>query len=748
MSVLRLPVLISRDPAGFCTGTFVDMGWISAYADSDTACLAQLKSWAQYAMRNLPDELPTEPMREPELEHVAIEVRPQHGKGRRVHPCEYTVKLRVPCVVGREGTAFAASAPGVGVYFTFTERDKFAELARHYLADALDGKPPARVAEQLVPREHTLREVVLPIPRERRAETRREYPALQAIAEPMGERGLRRQFSVAFEREAEIAGLARQLGHDRASVLLLGEPGCGKTSVLAGAVRALERAGREADKGADKRLFWLTGAARLIAGMAYLGQWEERLEQAIAELADFDGVLCVDNLLELLRVGGHGPGDSVGAFLVPYIRAGELRLVAEATPAELQACRRLLPALADALQVARIETLDASTSLRVLERVARNHEANLGLRVHADAPRAVQGLFRRFRPYDAMPGRAAAFLHAACRHASEIGESLNAELAVRRFGDETGLPDVLLRDEMPLPPGEVAGFLQSRVLGQDHACEVAADVVAAFKAGLNDPRRPTGVLLFAGPTGVGKTELARALSDWMFGHGATRERLVRLDMSEYATPGSAEALLSDETGQPSAFIRNVRQQPFCVVLLDEIEKAHPEVFDMLLGVLDEGRLTDRFGRLCSFQSAIIVMTSNLGAGSGQSLGFGARGGPDYDREVRRFFRPEFFNRLDAVVPFAALGPEIVRRIAAKELSELPQREGLKRAGLKLTWDEAVVDLVAAAGFDHRYGARPLQRAIEEKVVTPLARLLAENPNLAGITLHLSVSHAAIIVSEQ
>lgn len=741
MSVLRLPVLLSRDAAGHYTGTFVDMTWISAYADSETACLAQLKSWAQFAMRNAPDDLPLEPLRDIELEQIPIEVRPQHVKGRRFQPCEYTVKLRVPCVIGREGTGFGASAPTIGVYFSFTERAKFTELACHYLADALDGKPPAEISAQLSVRECSLGEVVLPIPRERKAETRREYRALSAVAEPMGERGLRRQLSVAFERDAEVAGLIRQLRHDRASVLLLGEPGVGKTSVLAGAVRAIERV----HEGADKRLFWLTGGARLIAGMAYLGQWEERLEQAIAELAELDGVLCVDNLLELLRIGGHGPGDSVGAFMIPYIRAGELRLVAEATPSELQACRRLLPGLADGMQVARVDPLDASTSLRVLERIARNHEANLGLQVSADAPRAVQGLFRRFRPYDAMPGRAVGFLSAACRHASEVEANLDADLALMRFGEESGLPDVLLRDELPLPRGEVASYLRRRVLGQDNACEVAADIVAACKAGLNDPRRPTGVLLFAGPTGVGKTELARALSDWMFGHGSTRDRLVRLDMSEYATHGSAEMLLSDERGQPSAFIRKVRQQPFCVVLLDEIEKAHPEVFDLLLGLLDEGRLTDRFGRLCSFQSAIIVMTSNLGAGSGQSLGFGARGGPDYEREVRRFFRPEFFNRLDAVVPFAALGPEIVRRIAAKELSELPQREGLKRAGLKLTWDEAVVDMVAAAGFDHRYGARPLQRAIEEKVVTPLARLLAEKPALAGITLHLSAGDETIQV---
>jgi ATP-dependent Clp protease ATP-binding subunit ClpC len=284
------------------------------------------------------------------------------------------------------------------------------------------------------------------------------------------------------------------------------------------------------------------------------------------------------------------------------------------------------------------------------------------------------------------------------------------------------------------------------VIGQEAACRAATGVITTFKAGLNDPGRPLGVLLFSGPTGVGKTELARATSDYLFGHGAGRDRLLRLDMSEYAGHGSSERLVADGNGEPSDFIKRLRAQPFCVVLLDEIEKASPDVFDMLLAVFDEGRLTDRFGRVTNLQSSVIILTSNLGSARDAGMGFGNAPGPDYDAEVMRFFRPEFYNRLDAVVAFAPLEEATIRKIAAKELAELARREGLARAEVKLSWDDDVVALVARAGFDRRFGARPLQRALEELVVTPLARQLARQPAGRGRAIHLRVVDGEVVLS--
>jgi ATP-dependent Clp protease ATP-binding subunit ClpC len=312
---------------------------------------------------------------------------------------------------------------------------------------------------------------------------------------------------------------------------------------------------------------------------------------------------------------------------------------------------------------------------------------------------------------------------------------------VRAFVRQTGLPELFLRDEVPLARDEVVAAFARQVIGQDEAVQAAANLVMTFKAGMNDPNRPVGVLLFCGPTGVGKTELARALARYFFGSGEQVDRLVRLDMSEYAGPSAAQRLIAQPDGRPSDFIQKLRQQPFTVVLFDEIEKADAEVFDVLLGVFDEGRLTDRYGRLTTFRSAILVMTSNLGAGKQSPFGFGEGPAVRYEGEALAFFRPEFFNRIDAVVTFQPLGPETIRTITRKELAEVTAREGVTRLGLRLEWSEALVEHLAKEGFDARYGARPLQRTLETLVVTPLARHLLDNPGLRDTALHVGLDAA-------
>lgn len=209
-----------------------------------------------------------------------------------------------------------------------------------------------------------------------------------------------------------------------------------------------------------------------------------------------------------------------------------------------------------------------------------------------------------------------------------------------------------------------------------------------------------------------------------------------MDMSEYNHPGAARRLLESLDGSPSAFIKKVRQNPFSVVLLDEIEKADEEVFDLLLNVLDEGFVTDPLGRVAYFRSSIILLTSNIGAQSGARAGFESPQFPDFEAEVLKFFRPEFFNRLDGVIAFEPLTKPVIRTIANLELQKLMSRPGLQNRSIHLQYDQAIIDWVAQTGFDAKYGARPLLRRIEESVSIPLSKWLLAHPTLDHITIHV------------
>jgi len=226
------------------------------------------------------------------------------------------------------------------------------------------------------------------------------------------------------------------------------------------------------------------------------------------------------------------------------------------------------------------------------------------------------------------------------------------------------------------------------------------------------------------------------------------KRMIRLDMSEYGSFDAVERLLGPPNGDPSELIRRIRQQPFVVLLLDEIEKANPEVFDVLMGVFDEGRLTDRFGRVTNFRSAIIIMTSNLGAGKQSAYGFdGSSAKTDYRNEAMQFFRPEFFNRMDGLVTFDPLRAETVRRITEKELSSIAKREGLVRLNLSFVWTQRLVEHLAKTGFDALYGARPLQRALEREVVAPLAKFMLERSELQNATVRVDSDEAGKVIFE-
>ncbi|MCI0488662.1 MAG: AAA family ATPase [Blastocatellia bacterium] len=763
MAVYRFPVLIWEDFEGYFTARPVEYHSVStATGPTPDEVMFQVKEYLKWSYDKYPWQ-PAPDFLDARLIHYKVAVRPEYRLENRIYPTEGAVNLRVACVYGRqEGGLLVCSLPIFDIRFYYYESKALKDLVTAYVQETLKGLTPQQLSRFLPPKNVSLEEIVLQLPqKEKRYRYIPDLSTLSLVAEPLGERRLRRQYTQAWEREREVADLAQRLNREKANVIIVGETGTGKTTLLANAVRNIERQIKQTEEDEDEQYpyrFWLTSGGRLIAGMQYLGQWQERCERVIEELSGISGArsgttLCAGNLLDLILAGSREPRASIAAFLLPYLERGELQLVAEATPGELDACRRLLPGFVEMFQVLKLEEFDHAKAITILDRAVESLERNHRVEVSESVGELVYRLFRRFVPYQAFPGRTIAFLNqlferAALERASEV----TAQNAIEQFIRQTGLPELFLRDDMLLGQSEVIETFSKEVIGQSEACRAAANIVTTFKAGLNDPDRPVGVLLFCGPTGVGKTQLARSISNYFFGHGDERDRLIRLDMSEYTGPGAAERLITGPEGLPSDLIKRVRQQPFVVVLLDEIEKAYREVFDVLLSVLDEGRLTDRYGRTTTFKSAVIIMTSNLGADKMRPLGFDKSAAQSHSAKGRgagsgfkSFFRPEFYNRIDSIVSFKPLDEEMILAITRKELSEIPEREGLSQAGMDFTWTDALLAHLAKQGFDARYGARPLQRAMESLVVAPLARYLLEHPGLKGACVQADLDEEKRVV---
>ena len=528
------------------------------------------------------------------------------------------------------------------------------------------------------------------------------------------------QHAQAYELEDVLHHMADSLtGKHSSSVLLVGPAGVGKTAAVFELVR------QRRSLGLSQTQFWATSGARLVSGTSGFGMWQERCTELCREVSKQRAILYLGNLIELMEVG-KGEGDTMGlaGFLAPYIGRGEILVIAECTTEQVSTIEQEDPRLLGAFRQINIEPPTREKCRSILQRYATALHRAGHASISGEALDELERLHRRYATYSAQPGRAIRFLsNLLCDYPRD--RTVQPGDVTRAFSRGTGLPDIILDDAKALDLDVTRQWFGEHIMGQPEAIDLSVDLLATAKLGLSRPQKPLASLLFIGPTGVGKTEMAKTLAKFLFGE---RRRMIRFDMSEYADPVSVAQLIGGQFGDEGLLTAQVREQPFSVVLLDEFEKAHPACFDLLLQILGEGRLTDASGRLANFCNCVVIMTSNLGAASFQkgSLGFAKNrvlakeAKQHFVEEVRRHLRPELFNRIDRIVPFEPLSPETVRQIASRELAKIRQRDGIRLRGVDLNMPDSVVQYLAEKGYDPRYGARPLQRVIERELLVPLA----------------------------
>jgi ATP-dependent Clp protease ATP-binding subunit ClpC len=546
--------------------------------------------------------------------------------------------------------------------------------------------------------------------------------------------------------------LAYLLGGPRPrSVAVIGPPGCGKTTLITQWIHdRLVEDGFTLHRNLDRCFHvWRLTGKRMIAGMSHLGQWEERCLALLSEASTRKGILWIEDLQLWGRLGQSRQSErSFADFFRGPVRRGDLAIVAEMTAEQFARLERDSPGLAEALAPVMVPAASAAETAHLLLHEVRAIEMRLPVSLHPFVPRTALELGASLFPWRARPGVAIEIV----RRVAELGAAANVtrELApsdvLEHLARTTGLSPTLISLDAPLDAEDVEETFAARVIGQPRATRAAADVILKVRAGLADPNRPIHVMLFTGPTGTGKTELATAIAEYLYGAG---ERLLRIDMGELSGPDAVARLIGDRWNPEGLLTSRIRAQPFSVVLLDEIEKAHPQALHLLLQLFDEGRLTDAAGDVASFASAVVIMTSNLGSRSAAPIGFGDtrdRILADVAKAVREFFPIELFNRIDEVVAFQPLTHEVAAKVVDKELAKLLARRGLRERNTFVYAGSAVRRRAVADAFDPRYGARTVKRWLEDQIGGALTDLLAAAPPARLRVVRLSEDDGKIVAA--
>ena len=557
-------------------------------------------------------------------------------------------------------------------------------------------------------------------------------PTLNKVAQKWEFKSLKKTeekgFAQVFGRDKLIGEIQSLLDGEKAiSIVLVGPTRVGKTALLKHLAWTKNHSDFAIKKRAMDRTLFFADSPRLVSTAPQGGLWQEQVQNILNELETTDSILYIGRLIASLDAGKYDGSDyNLAQFIRPFLSNHRVRVVAEASNEEWSEIEKRDVGFARTFTVVRVIDPSPQSALNIVQKSTAQFAKKYDFSIEEAAVSRAWMLQKRFAIYGSPLGRTIEFIRRTIRSSlSQYKTTLSETELVEAFCADTGLPLVLLLDSQQLKPQTVFDALAKRVVGQDEAIQSVANIVSITKAGLSSPDRPLGSFMFVGPTGVGKTELAKSLAAFLFGN---EDRMTRLDMSEYANADAYSRLIG-EGSKDGDLTGPVKREPFSVVLLDEIEKAHPSVYDILLQVLGEARLTDVKGRTTRFQNTIIIMTSNLGVDNMRaSIGFGDSKSEDYQdhfrKEAEKFYRPEFLGRIDQFIAFRSLPLNVVTHIAKRSLTKIQERDGFKSQDVSLHFDDQVAPFLARKGYHEKYGARPLKREIEQELVWKLANRMA------------------------
>ncbi len=565
-------------------------------------------------------------------------------------------------------------------------------------------------------------------------------------------------------REREISRVIQILSRrTKNNPVLVGEPGVGKTAVAEGLARRVAR-GEVPDTLKNRRIVTLD-LASMLAGTKYRGDFEDRVKCIIKEVQRAgDVIVFIDELHTIVGAGSAEGAIDAANILKPALGRGEIQVIGATTPEEYRKHIEKDAALERRFQPVDVPEPDEACCVRMLRALRGSLETHHGLQITDEAISAAVRLSVRYICDRFLPDKAIDLLDEAASHVRlESGPQARQTVEASDVADVvsawTGVPASAISEPESERLLRLEEALHRRVIGQDEAVSAVARAIRRGRVGLSDPRRPMGSFIFLGPTGVGKTELCRALAEAVYGD---RDALIRLDMSEYMEKHAVSKLIGSPPGyvgygEGGQLTERVRRRPWSVVLFDEIEKAHEDVYNLLLQIMEDGRLTDSAGRRADFRSTIVVMTSNIGAKAitedRPALGFS--GAPrDGDgavkeavmAELRRTFRPEFLNRVDDTIVFRRLSREDVRQIARGMTEAVCGR--MRELGVELRVTDEALDLLAERGFDPAYGARPLRRQISALLEDPAADAILTGRAAPGDRLIATACGGEIVLEKE